>query len=106
MKTALQLVGEECRLCHRKIAFMDEAKICPSCGRVFHLACLPATDCDVCHQPLILGKEMRPALVGSDRFRLPSKDNWTLIVALVSVALLVSLILLSLSYALAHSHGK
>jgi hypothetical protein len=106
MKTAFQVVGKQCEFCQRDIAFIDEGKICPHCGRAFHASCALSNECDKCREPLLRGKDTRPPIVSASSVRPSLSDTRILIFALVSFALLIGVIAFWLSYSLTHITGK
>jgi len=46
----MQIAGNTCRICERRIVFGNEGKFCGRCGVFVHLTCLPQAECDVCGQ--------------------------------------------------------
>ena len=50
---SVQLVGSNCKICGRPIAFLPEGIACARCEAVYHRACLPeGTVCPGCHEDL------------------------------------------------------
>src|SRR5689334_24339603 len=74
----VQIAGNECRICNRKIIFAHEGKTCVHCRTFVHVTCEPRAICDVCGQPFqqyelpepdplraaILPRALRPAKGG------------------------------------------
>src|SRR6185503_1004706 len=44
----MQIAGETCEVCQRKVVFAAEGKGCAQCGTVFHQACEARTVCTRC----------------------------------------------------------
>ena len=47
----MQVAGNKCKICERRIVFSNEGKFCAQCGVFVHLTCLPQAKCDICGQP-------------------------------------------------------
>ena len=46
----MQIAGNTCKLCERRIILSIEGKFCAPCGTVAHLTCEPRAQCNVCDQ--------------------------------------------------------
>jgi hypothetical protein len=60
----MQIAGNACKICGRKIVFSNEGKFCANCGTSVHLGCEPEAKCDVCNQPLQHYEPPRADLLG------------------------------------------
>ena len=47
----MQIAGNTCKVCQRKIVFSNEGKLCAHCQTFVHLGCDAQPKCDVCGEP-------------------------------------------------------
>src|SRR5262245_22063232 len=103
----MQIPGNTCRICERRIVFANEGKFCRRCGVFVHLTCLPQAECDICGEPFQNEEcqkhdPLRDAIV-PPALR-PGKSGAPMLV--IGLALVLLLILVLLGLILENVHSK
>jgi hypothetical protein len=103
----MQIAGDNCKLCGRKIILSKEGKCCVQCGTAVHLACEVRPNCDLCGQPY-QGYEPPKPDPRSEAFvpsaLRPAKSSGPVLLLAAGLVLLFSLLCYCINHALRHGH--